>query len=408
MNAVTEAALSLPASEARVGRISTRAIYYAFVLWMPIETIDFFQVRGDSKVLTASRLLGLLLFLSALIEWRQCFRKIPAGFWMIAWYIAAYSASQLWVSNRLDAVFLNKQVILIYSAVLFLISANLLEDAEFRGSVLRFYGWWVSLVALGMMLGVFGDVYLEVEGRRSILGQDPNVAAGFFASGAVCLAGDPGLFESKRFLARCAAALLAISALITAIIQTGSRGGLMVVVAGIAGLAVCGGKATRVRRTMIAAAALGAVAALIFREFYQGTIAAGRMMDTWLEGDTAGRTAIYETAWAMFRERPMLGYGGANNFHTLGVNMHHPYGNIYYRDTHNLLLAVLTEVGLVGAIPFVAAILWALRKAWRYGGRTGDAMPFALMCAQVAMNTSLTGSNQNLFWIVLAAASACG
>jgi O-antigen ligase len=389
-------------------RIRTRGIYYAFVLWMPIETIDLFQVQGDSKVITASRLLGLLLFLSALVEWRRCFRRIPAEFWMIAWYIAAYSVSQLWISSRLDAVFLSKQVILIYSAVLFLISANLLSDADFRGSILQFYGWWVSLVALGMMLGVFGDVYLEVEGRSSILGQDPNVAAGFFAAGAVCLAGDPELFESRWFLVRCAAALLAVSILITAIIQTGSRGGLMVVIAGIAGLAVCGGRATRGRRMLIAAAALAAVAALIFREFQQGTIAAGRMMDTWIDGDTAGRGAIYETAWSMFRERPMLGYGGGNNFYTLGLNMQHPYRGLFFRDTHNLLLAVLTEVGLVGALPFLAAILFALWKAWRHGGRTGDAVPFALMCALIAMNTSLTGSNQNLFWIVLAAASACG
>jgi O-antigen ligase len=409
VNAAAETALAAPeASEAGAGARAVRAAYFVFVLWIPIETIDFLNIGGDSKAITLSRLVGLLLFLLALTEWRRCFRRIPAAFWMVAWYLAAYTASQLRIPNALDGVFLNKQAILIYSAVLFLISANLFEDADFRGAVLRFYGWWVSLVAVGMMLGLFGTVYLGIEGRSSILGQDPNVAAGFFATGAVCLAGDPGLFASRRFAARGLATLLAIAALITAIIQTGSRGGLLVFVAGILGLAVCGGKATRKRRALIAGAVIAVFGALLLREFQQGTIAAGRLMNTWTQGDTAGRGAIYDAAWSMFLERPLLGYGGAANFFTLGVRLNHPSGGIYFRDTHNLLLAVLTEVGLVGAVPFVAAIFWALWKAWRHGQRTGDALPFALMCAQIAINTSLTGENQNLFWIVLAAAVACG
>ena len=407
--AADTAPASLPSSGSLdAGGIMVRAAYYAFVLWIPIETIDLFGLGTDSKVINFSRLLGLLLFLLAVMERRRCFRTIPAAFWPVAWYISAYSASQLWVPRELDQLFVSKQVILIYGAVIFLISANLLADARFRGRVLRFYGWWASLVAVGMLLGVFGDVYRGEEGRDSIFGQDPNVAAGFYASGAICIAGDPGLFAPKGRFVRCLAALLAIVGLIIAIIQTGSRGGLAVFVAGIVGLAVCGGRATRTKRVWIAVAALGALTVLIVREFQNNTIAAGRLMNAWTLGDTAGRGEIYDESWRMFLERPLLGYGGANNVAALGITLKNVSGGIFYRDTHNLALAVLTEVGLVGAVPFLAAILCILWMAWRYGRRTGDAVPFALMCAQIVINSSLTGANQNLFWIVLAAAVACG
>jgi O-antigen ligase len=395
-------------SKTRTGMSAVRATYFAFVLLIPIETIDFFQTGGDTRVFSLSRLLGGLLFCLALIDRRRCFQKIPAAFWMVAWYIAAYTSSQLWVSRGLDAMFLKTQAILFYSIVLFLISANLFEDAGFRGAVLSFYGWWVSLVAIGMLLGVFGPPPLRLEGRSSILGQDPNSAAGFFALGAVCIAGDSLTSSSRRATARFLLALLAIAVLIMAIIQTGSRGGLLDIVAGILGLALCGVKATRKKRALIAGAVIGLLGILVLRELRQGTATATRLMDTWNQGDTAGRTEIYAAAWSMFREKPLLGYGGANNQYMLGTSLNYPVGGIFYRDTHNLLLAVLTEVGLIGAIPFIAAIFYALWKAWCYGRRTGNAMPFALMCVQIAINMSLTGSNQNLFWIVLAAAVACG
>lgn len=384
-----------------------RAAFYAFVLWIPVETIVVIKTDGSGRTMTVARLLGVILFGLALIDWRRSFRRIPAAFWMIAWYLAVYSVSQLRLPGALDSRFREEQMTLVQMGVLFLIAANLFADAEFRGSVLRLYGWWVSLVAVGTFLGIFG--YQFTAGRDSIVGQDPNVAASFFACGAVCLVGDSRLLEKKRFLPRLVLTLLAVGALIAAILQTGSRGGLTVFAAGILGIAACGGKATRGRRAVFACAVVAIFGLLIVREFRHGTTTAARLTASWEEGDTAGRTAIYDEAWAMFKERPLLGYGGANNFAVLGVRLNEtsPSG-YYFRDTHNLLLAVLTEVGLVGAAPFIAAILLALWGAWRYGNRTDDVLPFALICAQILVNTSLTGYHQKLFWIVLAAAVSCG
>lgn len=384
---------------------AVRAAYLAFVLWIPIETIDLLGTQGDSKVVSLSRGLGLLLIGLALVDWRRCFRRIPLTFWLVSWYVAAYSASQLWLPAELDELFFKKQVLLIYGAFLFLISANLFRDPDFRAQALRVYSSWITVVGAALLAGAVGGLELEAVGRRSISGQDPNQAAGLFAAGALCLAGDPRLLASSRPALRLLGALGACGVLTLAILRTGSRGGLLAFGAGILGLLLCAGKATRKRRTLIMAIVTLGLAGLILREFRQGSSTALRLADSWTRGDTAGRVAIYEAAWALFRERPLLGHGGTSNIFKLGIDLNYGGG---VRDTHNLLLALLTEVGLVGAVPFILALLAALWKAWQYGRLRGDPVPFALLCMLLTINMTVTGTNQNLFWIVLAAGVACG
>jgi O-antigen ligase len=378
-----------------------RAAYFLFVMWIPVETVYLFK-DGESSGggITISRLLGLGILGLALLEPRRCFRRLPVVFWMLAWYLAFYAASQLWIPSELDALFLGQLVTLTQMVVLFLLSANLFaDDEDFRESLLRFYGWWIGVVAAAMLIS--GSSFSD--GRASLADQDPNVTAGFFALGAVCLAGDPRLFAPGRSKAASVAALGMMTVLIFGILNTGSRGGLMSFGAGVLALAACGGKVARPRKLLIAGVVITVLSLLIMREFHAGTETSVRLDRSWNEGDTAGRTVIWDTAWQMVREKPLLGYGGVNNFFTLGSYMNYPF-----RNTHNLLLAVLTEVGLIGGIPFFGAMMYAMWLAWRYGGRTGNAIPFALMAVAFTINQSITGKEEKLFWIVLAAAAACG
>ena len=277
----SEAASAVP-----VGKRALQAVYYALVLWIPIETIATIK-NDDGSTVAFSRILGLILFGLALVNRRICFRRIPAVFWLIAWYLVVFSATQLWIPAGLDKAFREKQMTLIQMAGLFLISANLMSEEKFRGGLLRFYGWWVTSVAAAMMLGAFGAPSVEMAGRGSILGQDPNVAAVYFALGAVCLAGDPRMLAPRRFGARVVAALLAISVLIMAILQTGSRGGLLVFLTGFAGLAVCGTPATRKMRGLVAGAVLVVLGGLVLWQFQQVTPTALRLNAAWTQGDTA-------------------------------------------------------------------------------------------------------------------------
>lgn len=389
------------------GRSVVRAIFYALVLWIPVETFYVFNQESADRI-SISRVLGMILFGLALVEWRACFRRMPAAFWLVCVYLGLRALSLLWIPRFLDARSKAGEMTLLQMAALFLIATNLFSDSRFRESVTRAYGWWVSLVAVAMVTGQLSSPWTGVEGRNSLLELDPNVAAGFFGLAAVALAGDTDLAGSRIFAVRLPATLAAVCALIIAILQTGSRGGLLALIMGVLGLGFCGRRETFRRRMAVFAAVAAALGLLVAREFALGTATATRLMNTWNTGDTAGRDIIYDQAWAMFWERPVMGFGGANNFYTLGVRLGFSSNGNFIRDTHNLLLMLLTEVGLAGALPFLAALGYAAWAAWRHGRRTGDAVPFSLMCVLLTINLSITGYEQKLFWIVLAAAVASG
>lgn len=388
--------------EGGIGMRLVRMAYFGLVLCIPLETILLFTDEArppDAGGFTLSSAVGILLFGLALINSGRCFRKMPVAFWAFVWYIAVSAASQLWVPPEFDARFVKHQLTMVQMAALFLISVNLFTDERFRESVFRLHGWWACLVAVAMLLGMAS----VSEGRSSITNQNPNTAGGLFALGAVCIAGDPRLFGPKRFPARLAASILGIVVLIFAILKTGSRGSLMGFGVGILALGACAGKATRARRLLIVGSVVGALILMVANEFSQGTEAATRLDAAWNEGDTAGRGAIWRACSAMFQEKPYFGFGPINNIFRLGIHMNRPF-----RDTHNFFLALLTQVGLVGALPLISAVFYALWPAWRYGGRSGDARPFALMAALISLLFPSTAYHLKIVWIVFAAAVASG
>lgn len=399
-------------AEARpgAGRRLVEAVYYAFVFSIPLESIIYIQKEdGREGGVSISRILGILLFGVSLVNRRLCYGRLPAAFWLFAWYLAVYTVSQLWIPAQLDARFHEQQFAMLQMAALFLISLNLFADEDFRRRVLRVYGWGIGLTALAMALGLVGGQF-GVEDRRTVFEQNPNMTAALFGFGALCIGSDPRLREGPWRAPRAVLSLAAVAVLVAGILRTGSRGGLLGLGGGILGLALCGGRSTRVMRFVVAAFSLGLLSLLIRREFQNETDTAARLERSWTEGDTSGRTGIYNAAWTMFMERPLLGYGGAYNRFILGTELNRAGRGDREadRDTHNVFLAVLTEVGLIGGLPFIAGMLLAVATAWRSARRTGDALPFALMCTLIIINFSGTGYRQKMFWIVLAAAVATG
>lgn len=396
--------------EHSAARRAVEALYYVFILSIPLETIFFISRDDGSKGgVTLARIVGVLLFGLALVNRRLCFGRFPAAFWLFAWYLAVFTMSQLWISAKLDEQFHAQQLAMIQLAGLFLISVNLFRNEEFRWRALRLYGWSIGLGAAAMAAGLVGG-RLDAGGRDTLFYMNPNAAAAMFGFAALCIGSDPCLREGRWRAPLMLASLPTIALLSAAILRTGSRGGLLSFVAGIAGMVVCGDKTTRLFRVGIAVLSVCVLGLLVSLEFRNGTNTASRFERSLEDGDTAGRMEIYDAAWTMFVEKPLLGWGGANNRFILGTHLNKAGRGERDadRDTHNLFFAVLTEVGLIGGLPFIAALLLALWTAWRSGRSTGDALPFALMCALLVVNCSGTGYRQKVFWIVVAAATSTG
>jgi O-antigen ligase len=167
--------------------------------------------------------------------------------------------------------------------------------------------------------------------------------------------------------------VLAVLPILIMMVGTGSRAGL---VGFLVGMAVFffprHGSKKQVIVFLLAAVAVGGVIYLAFRD----PIAMERWTRT-VEGGDTGRMTIYSTALNMFAERPLMGWGGRQAFEELAVRTGHASGRL---NSHNLVLYVLIEVGLIGSIPFLLAI-------W--------------LCLVAALKSTHTALSLKLFWIIL-------
>ena len=153
----------------------------------------------------------------------------------------------------------------------------------------------------------------------------------------------------------------------------------------------------RVKTWLVTGCALMLVVAGAFEIEADRWVAAGN-------GNLSGRELIVPTAWQMFLEKPFFGWGPVTHLRELGERA---YGTPML-DTHNLMLWVLTEVGLVGALPFLVGWALCLILAWKARKGRFGMMPFAANVCFFLVNQGNTLHNLKLFWVILAMGAACG
>jgi O-antigen ligase len=248
-------------------------------------------------------------------------------------------------------------------------------------------------VAVAGLLAAGIGVSERFEGRQTVFGQGPNTISAVVALGAVMLIGTAYGRARARRMTKIAAwtGFLIVAVAIT---RTGSRGALVGLGAGLMTLLVSRGSLrTRMRNAVILVLAL----AVCFWVSMASVTAAARWRETLEGGSMSGREVIFRVAWGMVKEKPILGWGGPMNFYELGRRLHRPS-----RDTHNLFLWLLTEVGLVGTIPFCIGLVLCVRAAWRGRKGTQGILPLALVVATLTVNLVDTFYELKSFWVILA------
>ena len=80
-----------------------------------------------------------------------------------------------------------------------------------------------------------------------------------------------------------------------------------------------------------------------------------RWEQTLRRGDLTHREEIFPAEWQMFQERPFWGWGTIYHKYELGSRVH---TDEVYQDPQNLVLWVMTETGVLGAIPFLFGVWW--------------------------------------------------
>ena len=367
-----------------------RWAFYAFLATIPFETVSL----GVPVELTVISL--AVLFLSLVFHLPLVFRKPPAAYWFFLLYWVVFALPVLnqnafFRSSALWNLMVTSQLLVLSWAAFNL----MLSDRVARNALLALA---ISCLFLSVLqfAGISASDGASRSARVTALGFHPNNIARILSLGLLILLG--AAYAQARSLIKPLWLVWAGVGLIgLAIVRTGSRGALVALAAGIFVFVLRSGSiAVKIRNALLVCAGIGifALASL------QSENMRARFEDALEEGDLARREMIYPTAWQMFKEKPLLGWGPVAAEYELGARIAHVEED--RKNAHNMILNVLISTGLVGGIPFFTGTLLALWAAWKARGGTRGVLPLSLIAMVLVANMSGIWTGNKLHWIVVA------
>jgi O-antigen ligase len=363
-------------------------IRIAFVIF--VASIPFETVLG-AETFSLSRLIGWAFFaLAFIVQPNLVLRKPPAAFWWFALFLVVFYVNGFLQGGPLAE---GGAWVLPQLLVMFWIAYNLLRYQDvflptIRALVLSCVGY--------SFLQLSGYGAYEISGRVSALQENLDSAATVLALGLVAAVGIAYGRRSSGGFAKLAA-WIGFAMMGAGVVKTASRGGIVALAAGIGVLVLRQGSAwMRLRNGLIVV--MGVLALVVMTASFETSRA--RWTRTFAKG-IGPREKIYPAAVQMVLERPIRGWGAGTMVRELGLRTGQER-----RDTHNLYLWVLTEDGLIGAIPYFLGLGLCIRGAWRGRRMSYGIVPLAFLAVDLVANLSLTWGARKLHWMALALALA--
>jgi O-antigen ligase len=366
--------------------------FYAFMFSLPFEAVDL------GVPLEVTTIFGGLLLLAALFQPRHCFRSPPGAFWCYAVFLYLFTVVGFFQGGEYLGEVLQDVVKFTQLMVLFWIAYSLMHSERIATTALLMLAASCTLLAFLLLTGIAGGGHT----RLTAFGLHPNDVARILSLGLLSLIGlsyglNKGLL-SHRVLVWPAFALLGI-----AVVLTGSRGGLLALGAGLLTFVLTGGTTwTKIRNGFVVFLGIG----FFVWVSTQSELTRDRFDRALETGEVARREQIYPMAWQMFKEKPLLGWGTVTSSYELGSRLAHR--EEFSKNPHNLILAILTNTGLLGAIPMFAGIWLTVRAAWKARRGTQGILPLAMLVAVLVANMSGVWLFNKLHWLVVAYALASG
>ena len=371
---------------------------YLFVFSLPFESPNRTLTEYDLTTLTGFVFLGATLTSPV-----ACYRRFPAAFWAFFVYLYVFGVSFVANGGEYGAEVERMFYAILQPMLIALAACNMMRDDDIaRRTLLTFVIAAVGL-ALLQSAGVahaFADLGGGVR-RATVLGQNPNRTARLLGTALVIVVGLAYGRDRAALRPRVLAWLPAIL-LLTAMIRTGSRGALLAVAAGLWMFSLAGnGVQTKLRNACIVLVALALAAVLAL----QSDVMRARM-EMAESGNLAKREEIFPTAFALFAERPLLGWGPVANKYEVGSRL--PLHLDDKRDTHNLVLELVSSTGITGAVPFLLGLGLCAVAAWRARHGVQGFLPLALIGMAALGNMSGNFVAFKIQWLMLGYIVAAG
>jgi putative inorganic carbon (HCO3(-)) transporter len=359
-----------------------------FVFLAFLEIVPF----GASSV-GFSKLLGGLLFVSWALVMTST-RRVPIQneytrtlAFILGGFLGWVTLSAIWAEVPADAISTVQRYLL--NAGFFVIVATTIRDRRDAGLLM---GAFAAGAFIAAVYGLMSPGRFESEfGRLESAALDPNeLSAVLVPAVAICMFTALGL--RRPLLQLTALAVGSVCGL--TILMTVSRGGLIALFVMLVVAIIAGG---RWRGQMLLIAATIAAGGFIYFAAFAPPSAVEHLQST-TQGDARfaeGRYTIWQIAWRMVEDNPVLGVGGGN-FATESRNYLLEPGAaprsdlIINRDiiVHNTYLETAVEYGVIGISLFLglivacyAALIKAVRTFKRNGDREMELLSRALLAA---------------------------
>jgi O-antigen ligase len=371
--------------------------FFLFIFTLPFENIPLtFIPEGTSP----AKYVGLLFFGFGLLYPKVSFRYFPSVLWWFIGYVTIYLVSGIFIEDIYYDAYKSRFITLVQLLAFFLMSYNILRQGDLSKSILMVFIISSIIAALGLIFEFPGFVTKteEIVGERATLaGFNENEFGTVVALAALSLVGILLDKTPKSLVYKLILMSLSLP-LMTALIYTGSRTACLVLLLG-AVLLTLPYRSSKRKTAAVVWVSLAIISAIYIT--VNDPAMSSRWQLTYDKGDTAGRDKIFLASFEMFTERPLIGWGPVQIWYELGARVGRKS-----RDTHNLLLHLLLEVGIIGTIPFCVGLFQCFRAAWK--ARTGrlGLLPFALVIAVLAANMALTYLTRKPIWVMLAIAPA--
>lgn len=369
--------------------------FLLFVVSIPIEVMG---IGLDTNYFSMSKALGWAL-LAVSIGFRDiAFRRIPRT---AVWFGIFILISGLMLlrpeANTQDTglVFLVSYLQLL---ILHIIAYNIILA---MGTGLNVVVAYITgaLVLAGVTVSQYGLMNIAGASERlDVLGLDENNAASILA---IAMVGVVGLALIRKTIPL----LVSIPLILTlgvVMVATGSRGGVLTCVTGLAVLLLPRSR----RMTMFRRVFMVVSLCVIGWVLWSSSSILQRRVDVMMYSDYEARFGLRDVltreSARMIAEKPVFGWGIWAGISELGRRMGRPP-----IDTHNTLTWVLLDTGLLGGVPFLIALFLGVRSAWRVRYSGESTLPVAMVISVMTAALTINWINRKHIWLFIAYAMAC-
>jgi O-antigen ligase len=376
--------------------LPVRWALYGFVISLAFELPD--------RILPfeVSTITGSILLLVTLTQPRLCYGRRPWAVWLFGAYAWAFWLSFVLGGGEHPQEVQRLFLFVLQGTLIFWAASNIMRNEEVARHTLYALIAACGLLALFVVVGaadVTGGTALR---RVSALGQNTNRTARVLMVGLLAFLGlaygrDRKLGRQMPFRWLVWPTVMVIG---LAIVSGGSRGGLLALAAGLWVFTL----GARNMRTLVRNSIVALVALVLLGWAASQSPLMVRRFERARAGDLAGREEIFPKTFTMMRERPLTGWGPIENQYELARRL--DVQRYESRDTHNLVLEVFSSTGLVGGIPFFAAIILCLLAAWRSRHGPHGIVPLAVTFGLLAGSMVGNYLTLKIQWLMLAYALA--